>query len=57
MLCACEDTTPLKFGGAVFLYVSECVCLCLCCVNLCYLIFLYEFKKLIKIKMSVIQYL
>ena len=48
VLCACEDTTPLKFGGVVFL--SACVYACVvCCVKLCYLIFVYGFENLMKI--------
>ena len=55
ILCTCEDTTQLKFGGVVC--VSKCMCLCLCCVKLCYLIFVYGFEKPNEDKLSVIQYL
>ena len=45
---ACEDTSPLKFGGVVFL--STCVYACVvCCIKLCYLIFVYGFENLMKI--------
>ena len=45
---ACEDTPLLKFGGVVFL--SACVYVCVvCCVKLCYLIFVYGFENLMKI--------
>ena len=41
ILCACEDTTPLKFGACV---------LCLCYgVKLCYLVYVYGFENLMKI--------
>ena len=45
---ACEDTTSFKFGGIVFL--NACVYVCVvCCVNICYLIFVYGFENLMKI--------
>ena len=40
-LCACEDTTSLKFGGFVLLYIVL--------VKLCYLLFVYGFENLMKI--------
>ena len=48
VLCACEDTALLKFGEVVFLSASVYTCV-VCCVKLCYLIFVYEFENLMKI--------
>ena len=48
VMYACEDTTTLKFGGVVF--PNACVYVCVvCCVKLCYLIFVYGFENLMKI--------
>ena len=46
---ACEDTASLKFGGLLLIACDLYMCLCLCGVKLCYLLFVYGFEYLMKI--------
>lgn len=49
--CTCKDITPLKFEEVVLkcnAFVIACVCV-VCCVKLCYLVFVYRLENLMKI--------